>query len=67
MSTGFIDKEVIGDLSERHYIEAKRFQEREWKQEGEEAEIASIDKSLKKLVKVDERDRAIASGVKCLF
>lgn len=36
-------------------------------QEGEELEIASINKSLRKLVKVEERDTAVASRVKCLF
>lgn len=33
----------------------------------EELETASINKYLKKLVEVEERDTAVASGVKCLF
>lgn len=36
-------------------------------QGGEELEITNINKSSKKLVEVEERATAVASGVKCLF
>ena len=36
-------------------------------QEEEELEIASINKSLRKLGEVEERDSAVGSGVKGLF
>lgn len=70
VSTGFIDKEVM--VISTRGIALK--QKGGWwisgvrgGQEGEELEIASINKFLKKLVEVEERATAVASGVKCLF
>lgn len=59
-----------GDLNENHYNEVKeemvdfRGQSRAGR---EELEAASINKYLKKLLEVEERETAVASGVKCLF